>query len=44
MTTIFAQERLYLSQLAEMEGLSVAPRSDPLQMRQQYDLETFQQK
>jgi len=38
------QERLYLSQLAELESLSAAPRSDPLQMRQQYELETLQQK
>ncbi|EFX84298.1 hypothetical protein DAPPUDRAFT_314991 [Daphnia pulex] len=37
-------ERLYLSQLAELESLSAAPRSDPLQMRQQYELETLQQK
>ncbi|KAK4014411.1 hypothetical protein OUZ56_026934 [Daphnia magna] len=37
-------ERLYLSQLAELENLSAAPRSDPLQMRQQYELETLRQK
>lgn len=37
-------ERLYLSQLAELENLSAAPRSDPLQMRQQYELETLRQR
>ena len=37
----FLQERLYLSEMAQLESLSTAPRSDPFLLRKQYNLEKF---
>jgi len=34
-------ERLYLSQLSQLESISAAPRSDPLLLRNQYDIDTL---
>lgn len=33
-----------MSQLAELESKTAAPRSDPLEMRLKYELETLRQK
>ena len=38
------QEHLYLSQLAQLENISAAPRSDPINMRNQYELDSLRKK
>jgi len=44
MLCFYLQERLYLSQLSQLENISAAPRSDPLYLRNQYEIDSLTKK
>jgi len=44
MLCFYLQERLYLSQLSQLENISAAPRSDPVYLRNQYEIDSLTKK